>query len=124
VIRWLPSGATIRAIPPPYLPATKLEAFTGRGNNDFLASRDFADIVSLLDGREELPEEVTECDADVRRYLADEFRRLLQPTRFINGVHGALLPDAASQKRAEAIIMPAIDTIIRSSDVRDAGRPS
>jgi hypothetical protein len=34
----LPSGAKIRAAPPPYLLATKLEAFNGRGRQDFLAS--------------------------------------------------------------------------------------
>lgn len=122
VARALPSGATIRAIPPPYLLATKLEAFNGRGNNDFLASRDFADIITLLDGREELPDEVSHSDADVRRYLADEFRALLRQPRFIDGLHGALLPDAASQERAEAIVVPAIDTIIQSSEVRDTGR--
>lgn len=52
--RPLPSGATIRAVPPPYLLATKLEAFHGRGHSDLLASRDFADIVALVDGRSEL----------------------------------------------------------------------
>jgi hypothetical protein len=120
--RILPSGTTIRAIPPSYLLATKLEAFNGRGNNDFLASRDFADVIALLDGRDELPDEIAHSDADVRHYLADEFRRLLQHPRFLDGVHGALLPDAASQERAEAIVLPAIDTIIRSSEIRDTGR--
>jgi len=113
VARALPSGATIRAIPPPYLLATKLDAFNGRGNNDFLASRDFADIITLLDGREELPDEITHSDTEVRRYLADEFRALLRHPRFIDGVHGALLPDTASQQRAEAIVLPAIDAIIQ-----------
>jgi hypothetical protein len=36
----LPSGATIRAAPPAYLLATKIEAFNGRGREDFLGSRD------------------------------------------------------------------------------------
>lgn len=120
--RSLPSGATIRAIPPPYLLATKLEAFNGRGNNDFLASRDFADIITLLDGREELRDEITRSDTEVRRYLADEFRAMVVHPRFFDGVHGALLPDAASQERAEAIVLPAIDTIIQSSEIRDTGR--
>jgi hypothetical protein len=122
VNRTLPSGATIRAIPPPYLLATKLEAFNGRGNNDFLASHDFADIITLLDGREELPGEITQSDTDLHRYLADEFRSLRLHRRFIDGVHGALLPDTASQERAEVIVLPAIDAIIRSSEMRETGR--
>jgi hypothetical protein len=54
VRRDLPSGATIRAAPPTYLLAMKLEAFRGRGEGDFIASRDFEDIVTLLDRRPEL----------------------------------------------------------------------
>jgi len=45
-------GAPARAALRPYLLATKLEAFKGRGQGDFLASRDFGDIVALVDGRE------------------------------------------------------------------------
>lgn len=107
----LPSGASIRAIPPPYLLATKLEAFKGRGNGDFLSSRDFADVVVLLDGREELVREIQTSAADLRRYLADELTRLLEHPRFLDGIHGALLPDAASQERGEAIVLPAVRTI-------------
>lgn len=49
VERTLPSGVRIRAIPPPYLIATKLEAFRGRGQGDHLRSRDLEDIVLLVD---------------------------------------------------------------------------
>jgi len=56
--RELPSGTRIRAISPAYLLATKLEAFKGRGGRDFLGSRDFGDIIALVDGREELVAEV------------------------------------------------------------------
>lgn len=49
--RELPSGARIAAVSPPFLLATKLEAFAGRGRGDYVGSRDFADVVTLLDGR-------------------------------------------------------------------------
>jgi hypothetical protein len=48
--RRLPSRAKIRAAPPTYLLATKIEAFKGRGEGDFPASRDLADIIALVDG--------------------------------------------------------------------------
>jgi hypothetical protein len=66
VERTLLPGVTIRAVPPTYLLATKLEAFASRGRGDFLASADFADIVALIDGREEIVPEVAAADAPVR----------------------------------------------------------
>jgi hypothetical protein len=62
----LPSGPRIKAVPPSFLLATKLEAYLGRGKNDLLASRDWADIVALVDGRAELVE-IAEGGADPRR---------------------------------------------------------
>lgn len=54
----LPNGSSIKVVEPSYLLATKLNAFRTRGKRDFLGSRDFSDIVSLVDGREELMDEV------------------------------------------------------------------
>ena len=105
----LPSGTTIRAVPPPYLLATKLEAFGGRGrdsdgNPDYLGSRDFGDIVVLIDGRPELIEEVALSDAPLRECLAAEFSRMQDDFRFEGGVAGALMPDQASQARREIVL--------------------
>ncbi|MGZ4305229.1 MAG: nucleotidyl transferase AbiEii/AbiGii toxin family protein [Solirubrobacteraceae bacterium] len=69
VERNLPSGARIRAAPPPYLVAMKLEAFRGRGRGDFIGSRDFEDISVLFDRRGELVDELAEAGDDVRSYV-------------------------------------------------------
>lgn len=106
ISRRLPSGAVIRAVSPPYLLATKLEAFKGRGRDDFLGSRDFGDIIALVDGREELVAEVADSSDDARGYIASELGRLLAHPRFLDGLFGALRPDVASQARAEAIVLP------------------
>ncbi len=111
VARTLPSGTVIRAVSPPYLLATKLEAFKGRGGGDFLGSRDFGDVVAIVDGREELPHEVATAADDVRRYLADEVDALLAAPRFLDGLFGALRPDRASQDRADVIVLPALRAI-------------
>lgn len=50
----LPSGRRIRAISPPYLLATKLEAWSGRGAGDHLRSHDLEDVIRLVDGRAEI----------------------------------------------------------------------
>jgi hypothetical protein len=109
--RRLPSGATIRAASPPYLLATKIEAFSGRGGGDFLASRDFADIVALIDGRAELIDEVADASPDVRAYLAGELTKMLANSRFADGLYGALRPDPGSQRRGEAVVTPRLRTI-------------
>ena len=104
--RELPSGARMRAASPPYLLATKLEAFKGRGNRDFLGSRDFGDIIALIDGREELIDEVAQAPDDVRTYIAAELAGLLEDPRFADGLFGAMQPDAASQARIDDVVMP------------------
>jgi hypothetical protein len=75
--RALPSGAKIRVAPAAYLLAMKLEAFRGRGGDDFIGSRDVEDIVTLVDRRAELVAEVGKTDEPLRNFVASEVRRLL-----------------------------------------------
>jgi hypothetical protein len=116
VQRELPSGRQIHAASPPYLLATKLEAFKARGNGDSLGSRDFGDVIALIDGRPELVDEVLTAEPDVREYVAEEFRSLLAAPRIGDGLAGAVRPDAASQARVEEIILPAIHRLTAASD--------
>jgi hypothetical protein len=112
VERTLPSGVRIRAAPPAYLLATKIEAFNGRGREDFLGSRDFGDVIALLDGREEVVGEVHQSDPELRGYLASELVRVHEHWRFREGVSGALPADFASQARADAVVMPRLEQLI------------
>jgi hypothetical protein len=109
--RELPSGAQIRAVSPPYLLASKLEAFKGRGRGDLLRSRDFADIVALVDGRDELVDEVAGAPDELQRYVAVELGELLESPRIMDGLAGAVRPDAASQGRVDLVILPALRSI-------------
>lgn len=106
VSRTLPSGAEIRAITPPYLIATKLAAFNGRGNGDHLGSRDLEDIMLLVDGRAELVGEVAAAEDEVRDFVADEVAALLDQPRFIDAIFGFLRADVASQARAATVVLP------------------
>jgi hypothetical protein len=110
--RELPSGSRNAAVSPPFLVATKLEAFANRSRNDYVASRDFADIVSLLDGRAELVEEIASAPDEVRRYVGSELSRHQEHPHFLDGVYAGLAPDAASQARAEEIVLPRLATIM------------
>ena len=49
---------TIRLLTPEYFVATKLEAYNGRGNGDMLESRDLEDIMSLINGRDTIVEDI------------------------------------------------------------------
>jgi predicted nucleotidyltransferase len=89
----------IRIVSAPYFIATKIEAFYGRGNNDFQMSHDLEDVVTVIDGRAEITNEVRIASAELQKYLSDEFRKLLSNRDFIEALPGHLLPDAASQQR-------------------------
>jgi predicted nucleotidyltransferase len=92
-------GTEIRLITAPYFVATKLEAFYGRGQNDFRMSHDLEDIVTVIDGRAELAGEIRAAPADLQEYLRREFAALLSNRDFLDALPGHLLPDAASQQR-------------------------
>ena len=70
----LPSGRQILIFSTPYLLASKIEAFTGRGGGNFYFSSDIEDIVALLDGRSSLFEEVQQADDEVKAFLSEWFR--------------------------------------------------
>lgn len=102
----LPSGRSVSVVAPAMFLATKLEAFRGRGQSDFYGSRDFGDVVTLLDGRAETVDDVRRAPSGVREYCTAEFRDLLADRRFVDGVYGALRGDAASQGRAQTVVFP------------------
>jgi hypothetical protein len=123
VARELPSGTLIRVVTPPHLMATKLEAFRNRGRGDFLGSRDFQDVVALIDGRGELVDEVVGSERTLREYLAAELARIRDEPLFLSGVAGALPPDAASQGRVELVIVPRIDALIDATQRTRGAEP-
>jgi len=51
-------GIEIRIASAPHFLATKVEAFLGRGNNDFMGSADMEDIITIIDGRTEIIQEI------------------------------------------------------------------
>ena len=107
----LPSGKKISMITGPYFLACKFAAFESRGDEDYLLSHDMEDIVTLLDGRPELIEEVRKADKKLRSHLKKRFDQLLKNDRFIEALPGLLPGDNASQARVP-IIISRIEAII------------
>ena len=95
----LPSDTTIRLVQAPVFIATKLEAFAGRGNHDYLFSHDLGDLLSVVDGRDSLVDECRQSDPALRTYLRDWFQQLLATSAFLDALPGHLPGDPASQER-------------------------
>lgn len=106
----LPSGRRIRAISPPYLLATKLEAWSGRGGGDHLRSHDLEDVIRLVDGRAEVVEEVGDSSDDLRSYLSGEIASLLDQPRFLDAIDGTVVGfgrgSSGGGDRVEEIVLP------------------
>jgi hypothetical protein len=64
------AGHDVRIVTPTLFIATKLVAFHGRGGGDVFASHDIEDIVTVVDGRPEIVEEVAGADAQVRSFIS------------------------------------------------------
>ncbi len=99
----LPSGKTIKLISAPYFLITKLDAFNGRGYNDYLLSHDIEDIVAVFDGRSELVDDVKNAEEELVTELSKRFSDLLNDTRFIEAVPGHMPADTISQQRVSAV---------------------
>jgi len=95
----LGDGLTIQVVSAPYFLATKLEAFLGRGAGDYMMSHDLEDIIAVIDGREELLDEVAASEALLVAYLNEQFSSLLQDAAFVDALPGMLSPDSGGQAR-------------------------
>ena len=84
--------------------ATKIEAFKGRGEGDFLASRDIEDIIAVVDGRSELLDEVNDASPELRAYLSTELGAWIDERELAELIPCHLPGDAASQARAGLVL--------------------
>jgi hypothetical protein len=108
----LPSGRTIRAAPPAFLVATKIEAFRSRGKGDLLWSRDFEDVITLIDRREELVAEIAAAPLELREFVASGLSRLRQRPDFDSAAEGSLAGGPETRARFDQIIRPRIEAIL------------
>lgn len=86
--------------------ATKLEAYAGRGGNDFLSSHDIEDVLNIVDGREELVDEMADAPADVQQAVASAFRQLLMNPDFANA-----LPGLIAEPQRSGLIMERLEAM-------------
>jgi len=69
-----------------------------------VASHDLEDIVTVLDGRPTLIEEIERSEPRLQEYIADEFTRLVRSPGFSDAVSGHMPRDEISQARVPKIL--------------------
>lgn len=98
----LGEDCVIRIFQPAYFMASKLEAFKGRGKGDGRMSSDFEDIVFVLNNRNAIWDEMQKASPLLRKYLKQEFKRLLRTNYLYEWVSAHL--DYTEQRRAGLIV--------------------
>jgi predicted nucleotidyltransferase len=84
----LAPGLALRHLNAPYFLATKFEAFNDRGGRDVYASHDLEDIVTVIDGRAELADELVTAEPSVRAHVVQQIQALLAHPDMQNALPG------------------------------------
>lgn len=88
IIHHLTDKIDIKIVTAPYFLATKLEAFKTRGRSDYYVSHDFEDIMSILDGRIEIVEEIHKAENELRDHLINSFAEVDSSPAFKGAIQG------------------------------------
>lgn len=80
------------------------EAFADRGHEDFVASKDVEDFLSIVNGRPELFDELREAPPDVRGFVCDTIVAWLRDDDFMEALPGQLAGDDLSQARIPVLL--------------------
>jgi hypothetical protein len=100
--RWYPEAARtairerlndrveIRRIAAPAFIATKLEAFVSRGRGDFLSSHDLEDVLTVVDGRPSVVDELRTASYELRQFVCEAVGALISEPRFEDYLPGLL----------------------------------
>lgn len=86
--RELEPGLTLRHLSAPYFVATKFEAYQDRGGRDVYLSHDLEDIITVVDGRAELADELAQTDSTLRQHVIGQTRELLAHPELPNALPG------------------------------------
>jgi hypothetical protein len=84
----LEAGLALRHLSAPYFLATKFEAYQDRGGRDVYLSHDLEDIITVIDGRAELGEELAQADPALLQHVTGQARELLAHPELPNALPG------------------------------------
>ena len=107
--RWYPDGfknaisiqlddCVFKIFSLPYFIASKIEAFKGRGHNNYLYSSDFEDIVYVLENNATVAALIKVAPQDVREYLKLSFIEFQRDPNFEEGLSAHLEPGTQEEQ--------------------------
>lgn len=97
----LTTGVKVRHLSAPHFLATKFEAFADRGQNDVYLSHDLEDIMTVLEGRSAVVQEMAAAQQAVLQHVSASVAVLLQMPAFHNALPG-LLSDPGREPTVKA----------------------
>lgn len=110
-------GISVKIFTLPYFLATKIEAFNGRGNSDFIGSHDMEDIVTIIDlAEQDLLEGVLKSHGEnIVQHLVGEFTRLMGNRDFVDSIHGHISDRENLDSRVDTVKSRLENLIARAS---------
>lgn len=100
----LAGGLRLRHLSAPHFLATKFEAFKDRGHNDVYMSHDLEDIMTVMEGRRSVVQEMAAATESVRKHVGQSVGALLDMPTFHNALPG-LLSDPEREQSVRARLM-------------------
>lgn len=95
---------SIKSVTAPYFLATKIEAFKSRGNNDFLGSHDFEDIITVISGCIDISEQVQASSDDLKSHLKLIFNEFLKNDQFTQSLPGHVSDGLVTMQRVQTVM--------------------
>ncbi len=96
-------GTKIKLISAPYFIATKIDASIDRAEGDYF-HKDFEDIITVIDGREEVLAEYSSSPQSVRIFIAEWFEELLKKDAVNKLIESHLTTQLSGKGRVEFVI--------------------
>lgn len=111
--RWveLSNKEKIRIFSEPYFLAAKMEAFKGRGNNDYRVSSDIEDIITILNGVPDIVDKILQAPSSVKKYLQKSFKGMLETEDFHEAIY-AHLPERQFQEEKKKQLVNKIGQLV------------
>ncbi|MFZ2308195.1 MAG: hypothetical protein WAW73_06015 [Rhodoferax sp.] len=100
----LAGGLLLRHLSAPHFLATKFEAFKNRGQNDVYLSHDLEDIMTVMEGRAVVVQELTAADKAILQHVGQAVAALLELPAFHNALPG-LLSDPEREQTVKTRLM-------------------
>ena len=97
-------GEVVKVISLPYLIATKIEAFKGRGNGSYITSHDIEDIATILDGCSKSTFLINETKGILKTFLKENFSSLLTDKSFLSSIEAHISNRTNIQGRKKIIL--------------------